>query len=149
MTDGLTMTAEELEQRIRKGIPISRHMDFRVQALTENSIRVRGGGEENINVHGTAFAGSLYAVCTLALWGLVNSRIPENASLVMAQGGISYFKPVIGDIVASCEIASAEMDNFLKVLNAKGKGRLEARVTVPGADSIGAEFTATVYARLH
>lgn len=145
------MTAEELEQHIRNGIPISGHMDFRVLALTDNTIRVRGGGEQNINVHGTAFAGSLYAVCALALWGLVHSRLSENASLVMAEGNIHYFKPVTGDIVASCEIASADLDTFLKLVHAKGKGRLEARVivNVPGTDSIGAEFTATVYARLH
>lgn len=142
------MTAEELEQRIRTGIPIAGHMDFRVELLSDSTVRVRGGGAENINVHGTAFAGSLYAVCTLALWGLVNSRLPATASLVMAEASIRYLKPVIGDIVASCEVATTEMETFLKVVNTKGKGRLEARVTVPAADNIGAEFTATVYARL-
>lgn len=142
------MTPAELEQRIRTGIPIAGHMDFRVRELSATRIRVRGGGAENINVHGTAFAGSLYAVCTLALWGLVNSRLPANASLVMAEGSIRYIKPVIGDIVADCEVAASEMDAFLTVVNTKGKGRLQARVTVPVKNTIGAEFIATVYARL-
>jgi len=105
------MTSDELEQRIRQGIPLSVQMDFRVLDLNRNSIRVRGGGQENINVHGTAFAGSLYTVCTLAAWGLITSRLPEDASLVMAEGKIRYRKPVVGDLLASCEVLSSELED--------------------------------------
>ncbi|MET0090777.1 MAG: YiiD C-terminal domain-containing protein [Candidatus Thiodiazotropha sp.] len=82
------MTPAELEQRIREGIPLAAQMDFRVLSLTDHSIRVRGDAEENVNVHGTAFAGSLYAVATLAAWGLVRSRLPDGADLVMAEAKI-------------------------------------------------------------
>ena len=143
------MTRQELEQRIRSGIPISAHMDFRVLELTDHVIEVKGGGAENVNVHGTAFAGSLYAVATLAVWGLVNSRLPDNASLVMAEGNIRYVKPVVGDIVARCEIDAAEMQAFLAAVKNKGKGRLVAIARVAGDDQPAAEFTGHVYARLH
>jgi thioesterase domain-containing protein len=136
-----------LEERIRTGIPIAAHMDFRVLELSQNSIRVRGGGAENINVHGTAFAGSLYCTCALALWGLVNSRLPPNASLVMAKADIHYQRPVIGDIIAECEIPDGEMIEFLKAVNT-GKGRLYATVRVIHNEKTAVEFTGTVYARL-
>lgn len=147
--DDTTATSPEaLEQRIRTGIPIAAHMDFRVLQLSDNSIKVRGGGTENINVHGTAFAGSLYCICTLALWGLVNSRLPPNASLVMAKADIHYQRPVVGDIVSECNIPDTDMEAFLDALNHRGKGRLIATVRVMHNEKPAVEFTGTVYARL-
>ena len=60
MTSVIAMQKEQLQQHIRTGIPISEHMDFRVLELSPTAITVCGGGAENINVHGTAFAGALY-----------------------------------------------------------------------------------------
>ena len=104
------MTRQELERRIREGISVSAQMGFRVLELTENAISVCGGGDENVNVHGTAFAGSLYAICTLSAWGLIHSRLPKNAALVMAKGSIRYLRPVIGDIIAQCTIPQQELE---------------------------------------
>jgi thioesterase domain-containing protein len=141
------MNAIELENRIRAGIPLSANMDFRVLELSANAITVRGGASENINVHGTAFAGSLYAVCVLALWGLVNSRLPENTSLVLADGSIRYLKPVVGEIVSSCTIPAQQMEDFLTDIEQRGKARLQAQVGVDGENGLAVEFSGTVYAR--
>lgn len=142
------MDKQALEQRIREGIPISAQMDFRIVELTQNTITVHGGGSENVNVHGTAFAGSLYSICTLALWGLVNSRLPPEASLVMTEGSIRYRKPVTGAIVSHCQIASAEMQDFLESLDSKGRARLYAEVFIDDEKGHAVEFAATVYARI-
>ncbi len=142
------LSADELEQRIRNGIPIAAQMAFRVRELAADSITVVGGGTENVNVHGTAFAGSLYAITTLALWGLVHARLPEGADLVLAEGSIRYRRPVIGDIVANCVIPEAEMDTFLTRLHERDRAILEATVQVDGAGHIAAEYHGTVHARL-
>jgi thioesterase domain-containing protein len=146
--DNPMLTAEDLEQRICKGIPLAAGMGFRVHDLQPNSIEVVGGGAENINVHGTAFAGSLYAICTLALWGLVTSRLPEGAHLVLAEGNIRYRQPVVGDIYARCRIAEEQLEGFLAKLHQRGQSRLEAGVLVPGLEGAAAEYRGTVYARL-
>mgnify|MGYP002632845682 CR=1 FL=1 len=142
------MDKQQLEQRIRSGIPITSHMDFRILELTEGSITVQGGGKENVNVHGTAFAGSLYAMTTLALWGMVTSRLPEKATLVMAKAEILYHKPVVGDIVACCEVGKEIMDTFLNKLKTDGRARLEAEVHVPSAQEPAAVFKGVVYSRI-
>ena len=141
------MTPLQLEQSIRQGIPLSAQMDFRVIQLTPTSIQVSGAAEPNINVHGTAFAGSLYAVCTLAAWGLVTSRLPDNASLVMAEADIRYRRPVKGDILADCEISATDMQGFLHTLHDTGKARLEAKVQVPCDGKLAAEFSGILYAK--
>jgi thioesterase domain-containing protein len=142
------LSAEELEQRIRDGIPITAQMAFRVRDLSANSITVVGGGAENLNVHGTAFAGSLYAISTLALWGLVHANLPENAALVLADGSIRYHQPVVGEIVARCEIPAVKMNDFLTRLRERGRAILDATVEVPGAAGLAAEYQGTVHARL-
>ena len=78
------LNADQLESEIRQGIPLAEQMAFRISELSPNAIKVVGGGRENVNVHGTAFAGSLYAVSTLALWGLIRARLPDNTTLVLA-----------------------------------------------------------------
>ena len=142
------LSAEELEQRIRDRIPIAAQMAFQVHDLQPNSIAVVGGGSENINIHGTAFAGSLYAICTLALWGLVSSKLPQDATLVLAQANIHYRQPVVGDIDAHCVIPQDRMDKFLAELLKRGRSHLDASVEVPGIEGPAVEYSGTVYARL-
>jgi thioesterase domain-containing protein len=142
------MKRDQLEQKIRQGIPITESMQFRVLELTENSIRVQGGGEQNINVHGTAFAGSLYTMCTLAAWGLVTSRLPGHASLVMAEGSIRYRKPVNGNIVAYSEIPERAISDFLARVKKAGKGWMEVTVLVHRNDAVAVEFKAKLYASI-
>ena len=141
------MDASELEKRIRAGIPLSAGMDFRIRALSDLAITVWAGAAENVNVHGTAFAGSLYTACTLAAWGLVTSRLPYTTSLVLADASIRYLKPVVGEIVATCTIPPELMAEFMNSIEQHGKGRLQAHVTVAGEEQHAVEFYATLYAR--
>jgi thioesterase domain-containing protein len=144
----MSLNIIELEQRIRAGIPLAAQMDFRVLSLSDNSISVFGGGEQNHNVHGTAFAGSLYAIATLAAWGLVQSRLPDGIELVMGKAEMIYRKPVIGDIVANCTIEPGDFDIFFATLQRKGKARLgAASVIQSGDEGVGAEFNGALYAR--
>jgi thioesterase domain-containing protein len=142
------MTKAELEQQIRKGIPLAAQMEFRILELSNSAIKVSGGATENINVHGTAFAGALYAICTLATWGLVFSRLPKGAELVMAEGTTRYRKPVVGEIVASCRIDEDGMAGFLRNLHSRGKGRIQAIAEIANDKGKAVEFSGLLFARL-
>jgi thioesterase domain-containing protein len=142
------LTADELEQRIREEIPIAAQMAFRVRDLQLNSIAVIAGCDENVHVHGTAFAGSIYTICTLALWGLITARLPEGTTLVLAEGSIRYHQPVVGAIDAYCTIEQERFESFLSQLDQLGQSRLEASVIVPGIEGAAAEYNGTVFARL-
>ena len=142
------MTANELTKKIHQGIPLTQAMAFDITELTETSIAVKTGGEENVNVHGTAFAGSLYTTCVLAAWGLVNSRLPEEASLVLASGHIDYLSPVVGDICARGEIPKQDFDQFLTAVNEQGRSRLDVEIQVEHEGVLAAKFTGQVHARI-
>ena len=142
------MTANELTKKIHKGIPLTQAMAFDITELTETSIAVKTGGEENVNVHGTAFAGSLYTTCVLAAWGLVNSRLPEEASLVLASVHIDYLSPVVGDICARGEIPKQDFDQFLTAVNEQGRSRLDVEIQVEHEGVLAAKFIGQVHARI-
>lgn len=143
------MQKDILESRILDGIPLSRSMAFRVIELAPTTIKVSGDEQPNVNVHGTAFAGSLYCMCTLAVWGLVYSRLPDQASLVMVNGHIDYRKPVIGNIVAQGNVQAEAMEEFLQDLQNKGKSRIDATATVEHDGHAAVRFKASLYARMN
>lgn len=143
----LLMNAEQLEQTIRAGIPISAAMDFRVRALNALSIEVSGGSQENINVHHTAFAGSLYTICTLAAWGLTHSVLPEACALVMAKADIQYLRPVEGDIVASAMLSEEQKNLLLDALKAQGKARISIVVNIYHQQKLAVSFNAHMHVK--
>jgi thioesterase domain-containing protein len=142
------MDAKTLENAIRQGIPLSQHMDFRILELDKYNIRVQGDGEKNINVHGTAFAGSLYVLCTLASWGLVHTHLPKNSALVIADAQIHYLLPVKGDIIAEAHIQPAELETFHERLNTRGRARIPVSATVDYLSKRGVEYSASLHASL-
>lgn len=141
------MNKEKLEQSIRIGIPISEAMDFRVKALDSLSIQVSGGAQENVNVHQTAFAGSLYCICTLAAWGLTHSKLPDNCALVMAKAEIEYLRPVQGEIVAKATLAPQQCEDFLGCLEQQGKARLDLPVHITSKGKTAVKFMAHLHVK--
>lgn len=139
------MDAKTLEQAIRQGIPISAQMDFKVKELHAQQIIVTGGAEQNINVHHTAFAGSLYSICTLAAWGLVYSKLPAGASLVMEKASIEYLRPVKGEIIANAYLSNECTQSMLEELERNKKARLKLPVSVDCNEKLAVNF----YANLH
>jgi len=69
--------AFDLQRRIHAGIPLSRAINFWVTTLGDTVIEVEAPLAPNINVHGTGFAGSLYALGILTAWGLCSHLIHQ------------------------------------------------------------------------
>jgi thioesterase domain-containing protein len=66
----MSREATELEALVRQQIPLSRALDYRVRSPDDLAIAVEAPLEPNTNIHGSAFAGSLYALAVLTAWGL-------------------------------------------------------------------------------
>ncbi|GAA5192660.1 YiiD C-terminal domain-containing protein [Ferrimonas gelatinilytica] len=80
-------------------IPLSRFMGIEAVAFEEGSLLTRADTEANKNLHGTAFAGSLYSLATLTGWGRVWLALEEaglSGDIVLAEGQIHYRRPVRG-----------------------------------------------------
>ena len=127
--------AASLQQKIRASIPLSEAMQFTIESLDSEAIRVSAPLEPNINIHGTGFAGSIYSVAVLTGWALCTHILEDagiDAELVVAKAEIRYRGPVTGTLQCATATDTAARDAFLRNARSQGKAVLELEVEVGG-----------------
>ena len=125
--------ASALTSKIRAAIPLSEAMQFSIDDLSLDGIRVSAPLEPNINIHGTGFAGSIYSLAVLTGWALCTHIIDElelDAELVVGRAEIAYRAPVTGALECRCATEAAQRDAFLAEFRDRGKGRLVLDIAV-------------------
>ncbi len=142
--------AVQLQQILNEAIPLTNAMSINVTHVDSNTVFIEAPVDNvNVNIHGTAFAGSIYNVCGLSAWGLVHIRLlTENiaAEVVMAKGEISYLAPVRNRIKASCQLDENEFQAFKDRLVEKGKARITIIVNAREKDQLQASLEAHIVA---
>ena len=132
MTGERDARCAELEATLHREVPLSGHMGVAVEAYDGASLRLSADFERNINIHGTAFGGSLYSACALCGWGLLHLKFGElglAAHIVLSAGGIRYLRPVKRHIEVRCSLPE-DYPGFNERLQERGKARLTLRAEV-------------------
>jgi thioesterase domain-containing protein len=107
-------------------IPLSKAMEMRIVDFVDDTLTCCADLAPNVNVHGTAFAGSLYAVQALTGWGMMHLQLQLHdldASIVIANGQIDYVKPVAEEITVQCSFG--QQGRAMDGLKKSGKGRFQ------------------------
>ena len=139
--------AAALQQTIRESIPLSQAMEFSIDVLDLDGIRVSAPLEPNINIHGTGFAGSIYSVAVLTGWALcthIMQVLEIDAELVVGSAEIRYQSPVTGNLECHCQCDETARQAFRDDVIAKGKGRLTLDIDV--GEQPQARLSAVFYA---
>ena len=127
--------SEQLEQKIRQAIPLSEAMQFSIRELSLDGIKVVAPLEPNINIHGTGFAGSIYAIGVLTGWALCTHIMQQKlieGELVVAGAEIRYRAPITGDLECGCACSMEQRDAFQRGVEKTGKGKLVLDIEVGG-----------------
>lgn len=131
--DKLAMAAR-LEATLHQEIPITNAMSVRVRDYDGLRLTIAAPLAPNVNLHGTGFAGSLYAVAALCGWGTVYLQLLEadiEGSIVLANADIHYISPEHGELIARCDLAThVEFPAAMANLQASGKTRFALEITV-------------------
>ena len=93
-------------------------MGLKVVSCTTDSLILSAPIANNINHQNSAFGGSLYSVAVLAGWGLIQLKLSElglDCNTVVVGAGVSYRKPVFGDLRCICSLPEAADDFFDKL----------------------------------
>lgn len=133
----------ELQQVWRTGIPLAAAMAIEVLDFTDDRLRIQAPLAPNINVHGSAFAGSLYGVCALAGWGLLWLKLRQHSlagHIVLAEAHINYASPVLETICCECAFDPAQHDRQLERFASAGRAVFELECCVPGPASPAVRF---------
>ncbi|MEZ5560658.1 MAG: YiiD C-terminal domain-containing protein [Pseudomonadales bacterium] len=139
-----------LEQRWHAEIPISRVMGIEVVDYVDSCLRVRAALEPNVNVHGSAFAGSQFSIASLCGWGQIYlqlARRGRQGSIVFVDGSIRCLQPVRAAMQATCT-APESLAAGLDELERSGRARLVLVTTIVSDGALAAEFTGTYGVRL-
>ena len=125
-------------------------MDIHVASFDDHILKTRSGLEGNTNTHGTAFAGSLYAIEALTAWSLLYLELAVanlDASIIHASGNIEFAKTIKQDIVATSNFAGHAA--ALEKLKESGKVRLTLHTEVHAGGELASRFEGLYVVRLN
>ncbi|HLG78436.1 MAG TPA: thioesterase domain-containing protein [Ktedonobacteraceae bacterium] len=135
---------QTLQAVLYSEIPLTRYLRLTVDDYNGKALRVSAPLADNVNHFGTAFAGSLSTVATLAGWSMVWFVLKEcelEGNIVIQESHCHYFLPVTRDFTAYCQKPeAAQLENFEQTLRQKGKARLELHVDIPEQDKVAFAF---------
>jgi len=136
--------AAELQALWHRGIPLTVAMRIGIETCTFEELTVAADLGPNANVHGTAFAGSLYAIAALAGWGMVWLALRArglDGAIVLARGEIDYRRPVAERIVCRTTWPSSEQAAALDGLAGSGRADCSLECVVGPPERPAARFT--------
>ena len=136
-----------LEETLREEVPLTRYMGLRLEALGEGKLVVQASLSANVNIHGTAFGGSLFSICAIACWGTLHlsfTRVGVPAHSVLGKASIEYARPVRGDFEACCELpGDGSFETFMDRLGQCRRTPLELVAKVREKGQVAAVFRGT------
>lgn len=141
--------ARDLERTFHVDIPISKAMGVTVASFDRDVLVVTADLAPNINIHGTAFAGSLYAINALCGWGMTHLQLALRrltGSIVIADGHIQYTRPVQEQIRATCRFGD-QTDAWTR-LDSTGKTRFDLQCSISANGEPAAEFSGQYAVRI-
>jgi len=145
MTDRADL-CRELQDTWHRDIPLAAAMAIGVVNYDGHTLAVRAPLTPNRNLHGTAFAGSLFSLCVLTGWGVMWLGLKERGAsglIVVADSHIRYRKAVSGDLVCSCTTEPAAFAASVEQLAASGRTRLALICTIDADDKPAVIFEGT------
>lgn len=145
MTDRTELLAE-LATTWHRDIPLAAAMGIGVESYDGATLTVRAPLQPNRNLHGTAFAGSLFSLCVLTGWGATWLAFRErglSGVIVVADSSIQYRKAVSGDLVCRCTPVADALGTGLAQFESTGRLRLDLACTIDAGDRRAVNFTGT------
>lgn len=138
-----------LQETLRTLIPLGEAMKVQVAHLDEVTLKLTAPLGANHNHAGSAFAGSLYSLASLAGWGILRRLLDDKgiaAELLLGKAEIRYARPVVTDLAATVRIPLSDQVHLIEQLNAGKKVRLRLSVYIPDEIDADATLTGTYFA---
>ena len=121
-------------------------MGIGVESYDGATLAARAPLQPNRNLHGTAFAGSLFSLCVLTGWGATWLKFRERGLpgvIVVADSRIQYRKAVTGELLCRCTLDVTAVDAALAAFASTGRLRLDLTCTIDVGEKRAVNFTGT------
>lgn len=135
---------DRLRTMLATEMPIAQPLGIRVVGFEDGRLSLQAPLAQNQNHQGTAFAGSVNGLATLAGWGRVWLALlaaDVDAELVIQDSSIRYLHPVTADFTASCAPPEqSALERLTTAVRKHGRGRITMAVSVRVHEHVVAEF---------
>jgi thioesterase domain-containing protein len=139
-----TDAATHLRTMLAREMPAAQRLGFTVEDVSATAVRLGASFDINRNHQGSAFAGSVNALATLAGWAAVWLTLQEagiEANAVLQDSEIRYLHPIMTDFSAICPFPSdAERTALLSAVTRHRRGRVPVQVDVTAHNETVARF---------
>jgi thioesterase domain-containing protein len=133
-----------LRSKLASEIPVTLHLGLEVLAHDEDGLILAAPLAKNVNHEGTAFAGSVNAVATLAGWGwvwLALRAAGQAGHVVLQDSNVRYLAPVDQDFRAyALQPPKPAVERLLDAIRRHRRGRIGLTVEVRGGERLLAVF---------
>ncbi|MBI5684629.1 MAG: YiiD C-terminal domain-containing protein [Verrucomicrobia bacterium] len=130
----MTSHLAALKKKLRAEIPATRRLKIEPARCDDGALVFKAPLAPNRNDKGTAFAGSLCAIATLAGWSALWLALRDaglQGIIVIQDGSIRYLRPVTRDFEARCPWPEpAQLARLFAALRRLGRARLRLRVVI-------------------
>lgn len=119
-------------------------MSIGVAGYDGRTLTVRAPLAPNRNLHGTAFAGSLFSTCVLTGWGATWLALRErglDGVIVVADSDIHYRKAVDGELLCRCTPDADALRAGLEQFAAQGRASFALACTIDHAAKRAVTFS--------
>lgn len=109
----------------------------------KNGIELTAPLAVNLNDKGSAFAGSVSSILTLAGWALITRQLDEaglSADVMVVESATQFSAAIRSNLIARAETTEAEMTRVLKELEQRGRSRIRIESTIQEHASMTASF---------
>ncbi len=136
----------DLDEFLSARIPITKAMHISLARYDDDELTLFAPLRPNRNDKGTAFAGVLSTLVTLAGWSYTQVSLEHNgfeAVAMVAESQISYRRPASGDLWATCRGPDLETRRrFFEQLASSGKARWKLEAEVQSRDVMVVQYAA-------
>lgn len=121
----------------------ARALQISVSRHWKNGIELSAPLGPNLNDKGTAFAGSISSILTLAGWALMTLELKQAeicAEVMVVKSECNYTDAIRSDLKAEATVAGSEMTRVFQELEARGRSRIRIQSTLPGCAAMTASY---------
>lgn len=140
-----------LQELLHREVPLSRHMGVVAESYDGDMLALGADLSPNINIHGTAFGGSMYSLAALCGWALLRLRLEDlslQAEVVLGSARIDYRRPVRSKLFARAACVAGDFDAFAERLRGNRRASVEVAVAL-GSLRDGEWIEAAVFTGLY
>jgi thioesterase domain-containing protein len=138
------MTPQAMTDFLHREVPLTAAMGVHVLRCMPDEVELAAPLAPNLNLHGTAFAGSLATLGLISGWTVLNRALSEaqlQAHLVAQKSECTFLAPATQELRGIARLPAGEWARFVTALQHKGRARISVVTEIHSGETLVVSHT--------